>query len=243
MAVPPPDGRPPRVAGAPHLTALRPPTDRGGRPAGTERSTDPVSVVVLADDPITLDGTVAFLRSNPLISVVGDDRLTEADVVLILVSPEGTDEALARLGRRDAWQRPSQRLILVADSVSEYQLMRAVAHGLTDVLPRAQSDLGAIADAVCDRRQRTGVADSLVTLLHHLQRDILEPHRLNAAGFDAREMSILRMLADGWSTGEVAKELGYSERTIKNAIHTMLARLGLRNRTHAVAHAIRSGTV
>jgi len=53
----------------------------------------------------------------------------------------------------------------------------------------------------------------------------------------------LRLLADGMDTGQIAQRLSYSERTVKNILQGMLTRLGLRNRTHAVAHAIRLGLI
>jgi len=51
------------------------------------------------------------------------------------------------------------------------------------------------------------------------------------------------MLADGATTSEIARELSYSERTIKNAIQALTARLQLRNRSHAVAYAVRQGLI
>ncbi|MFF9488179.1 helix-turn-helix transcriptional regulator [Streptomyces sp. NPDC014676] len=47
------------------------------------------------------------------------------------------------------------------------------------------------------------------------------------------------MLAEGMTTSEVARRLNHSERTIKSVPHDVITRLGLRNRTQAVAYAIR----
>jgi DNA-binding NarL/FixJ family response regulator len=58
-----------------------------------------------------------------------------------------------------------------------------------------------------------------------------------------RELAVLRMVADGRSTHEIARALSYSERTIKNAIHDLVTRLQLRNRSHAVAYAVRAGLI
>ena len=63
------------------------------------------------------------------------------------------------------------------------------------------------------------------------------------AGWSAREIEVLRLLANGLSTREVARRLAYSERTIKNVVYDLTARHGLRNRTHAVAVAVRAGLV
>jgi DNA-binding NarL/FixJ family response regulator len=68
-------------------------------------------------------------------------------------------------------------------------------------------------------------------------------HPLPATGVDRREREVLRLMADGMSTREVAGEMNYSERTIKNVLQDLTARLHLRNRTHAVAYAVRHGWI
>lgn len=54
-----------------------------------------------------------------------------------------------------------------------------------------------------------------------------------------RQRQILQLLADGESTTVAARELDLSEETVKTHIKTALARLGARNRTHAVSLALR----
>jgi DNA-binding NarL/FixJ family response regulator len=54
-----------------------------------------------------------------------------------------------------------------------------------------------------------------------------------------RQREILQLLADGGSTVAAARELGLSEETVKTHTKNVLARLGARNRTHAVAIALR----
>jgi two-component system NarL family response regulator len=54
-----------------------------------------------------------------------------------------------------------------------------------------------------------------------------------------RQREILQLLADGGSTVAAARELGLSEETVKTHTKNVLARLSARNRTHAVAIALR----
>jgi DNA-binding NarL/FixJ family response regulator len=54
-----------------------------------------------------------------------------------------------------------------------------------------------------------------------------------------RQYEILQLLADGESTTVAARELDLSEETVKTHIKTALARLGAKNRTHAVAIVLR----
>lgn len=58
-----------------------------------------------------------------------------------------------------------------------------------------------------------------------------------------REVAVLALVADGLSTREVARRLAYSERTIKNILQDLTTRYGLRNRTQAVAWALRNGWI
>jgi len=54
---------------------------------------------------------------------------------------------------------------------------------------------------------------------------------------------VLALLAEGYPTREIAQRLSYSERTIKNVVQEITTRLQLRNRTQAVAYAIRRGWI
>ena len=58
-----------------------------------------------------------------------------------------------------------------------------------------------------------------------------------------RQREILQLIADGESTTVAARELGLSEETVKTHTKNMLARLGARNRTHAVAIALRESLI
>ena len=58
-----------------------------------------------------------------------------------------------------------------------------------------------------------------------------------------REHDVLELLAEGNSTREIAQQLCYSERTIKNVVQDITTRLRVRNRTQAVAYAVRHGWI
>ncbi len=60
---------------------------------------------------------------------------------------------------------------------------------------------------------------------------------------DARAKRLLELMADGWSTREIAAEMGYSERTIKKLITGLQDQLAARNRIQIVAQAIRRGLI
>jgi DNA-binding NarL/FixJ family response regulator len=69
------------------------------------------------------------------------------------------------------------------------------------------------------------------------------PPRGSRGKLTRRQREILQLLADGGSTVAAARELGLSEETIKTHTKNALARLEARNRTHAVAIAIRESLI
>jgi DNA-binding NarL/FixJ family response regulator len=67
------------------------------------------------------------------------------------------------------------------------------------------------------------------------------PH--DAQRFTPREVDVLRLLADGASTRDIAERMNYSERTVKNIVHDLLVKLRGRTRAQAVAVAARRGVI
>jgi len=61
---------------------------------------------------------------------------------------------------------------------------------------------------------------------------------LPTAELGARELSILRLMAGGYSNKEIARSLFLAEGTVKNYVSEILAKLGTRDRTRAVLKAI-----
>ena len=69
------------------------------------------------------------------------------------------------------------------------------------------------------------------------------PARPPAPPLSEREQRVLALLADGHQTREIATELCYSERTIKNVLHDIVTKLNVRSRSHAIAYAVREGLI
>jgi DNA-binding NarL/FixJ family response regulator len=206
-----------------------------------------VSVAVLAGDPVTGQGAAAFLSTCPGIEVLSADRQHQAEVVLILVD-QVTEETLHWMQQAAGRTRQGARFVLVGDGIREQHVLRAVTFGLVSVVPRHEADFDRILHAIeavrDDRLEMPDVALGwLVKQVRAIQHEVLEPMGMTPAGLEAREADVLRLLAEGMGTLEIAAELNYSERTVKNIIHGVLTRWQLRNRAHAVAFALRTGAI
>jgi DNA-binding NarL/FixJ family response regulator len=80
-------------------------------------------------------------------------------------------------------------------------------------------------------------------LAHERFVDPAVPPKGSRGKLTRRQRQILQMLSDGGTTTAAARELGLSEETVKTHTKHALARLGARNRTHAVAIALRESLI
>jgi len=63
----------------------------------------------------------------------------------------------------------------------------------------------------------------------------------NLNSLSERETEIVKLIAEGRSNREISATLGLSEKTIKNHISRIFAKLHITARTQAVVHAIKTG--
>ncbi|WP_404867714.1 LuxR C-terminal-related transcriptional regulator [Kitasatospora griseola] len=212
-------------------------------PAQTAR---PTPVAVHALDPLSRAGVVSYLRQCPEISLVEEDHHQAGTGVALLVADTFDEAAMAGLSRLVKAERT--RVVLILDRIQEPELLNVVSLGVTTILWRREVTGERLRQAV--RTAVRGHGDLPPDLLGKLigcmgRRRTGDGPDNNPAdyGMLPREVDVLRLVADGMDTGEIAVKLLYSERTIKNIIHTVTTRFQLRNRAHAVAYALREGYI
>ncbi|MEU0535862.1 helix-turn-helix transcriptional regulator [Amycolatopsis tolypomycina] len=191
---------------------------------------DQVRVAAWASDPIALAGLINHLKSRPELLVLPRARRGEAAVLVFAVG-EVDREAVAAL-RAAAAESPAA-IVLVAGHVDPAHVGLLADCHVSAVLPRTALDR-LTANVLAAARGRTSPLRAQVEAL-------AAEH--GAAALTPREVDVLRLMAEGWDTAEIAGKLCYSERTVKNVIYAMTNRLNLRNRPHAVAYAVRAGVI
>lgn len=202
-----------------------------------------IPVFVYAEDPISQAGVASQLRPRPELRVEDD---VDAAAVAIVV----TDEVDAQiLNVVKAIQRNGcPRVVMVIARLDDNALLQAVEAGVSGLLRRseAQSEhlvAAIVAAAAGDGTVPPDLLGRLLEQIGRLQRQVLAPRGLTFSGMAERELEVLRLVADGMDTAEIAGKLSYSERTVKGVIHDVTTRLQLRNRSHAVAYAVREGLI
>jgi DNA-binding NarL/FixJ family response regulator len=209
------------------------------------RGSDRIAVRITAADPVSQAGIDGQLRYRPEVRLLPDDARAEADVTII-VADEVDDAALSMI--RTPQRNGGSRVVLVAARLDDGGLLAAVEAGVCGLVRRSEATperLVAVVRAALagDGSMPPDLLGRLLDQVGSLQRQLLEPRGLSFNGLTHREVQVLGLVADGFSTREIAERLAYSERTIKNVIHDLTTRLQLRNRAHAVAYAVRRGLI
>lgn len=172
-----------------------------------------------------------------------NDALAGADLVIVDSSePEGR-QFIRRV--REALCVP---VIAFSARCDEEGVLAAVEAGAMGVLSKDSITPETLCSTVAAVLQGAGVMSPevlgiLLSGLNRVSREVLEPRGLSLSRLTTRERQVLRLIAQGHATHEVARELCYSERTVKNVLHDVVTKLGARSRSHAVADAVRQGLI
>ncbi|OLF15570.1 hypothetical protein BU204_21785 [Actinophytocola xanthii] len=132
------------------------------------------------------------------------------------------------------------RLVVVADSVEAGEVLRAVRAGALALL-ESTADPARLAAAVRAAARGEGRLPHAV-LLALLDRPAPPPPAV-LSPLTARQTAVLELVAEGHGNAAIARALSCSAHTVKNVIYDLMARLQVRNRSHAVARAVRAGLI
>jgi len=201
--------------------------------------------IVLADDhPVVREGLRAMLSAEPDLDVVADASSgPQAEALAAELRPDIVlmDLRMPGGGGVDSIVRMTEaglpcRVIVLTTYDTDRDILRAVEAGaagyLLKDLPR-----GALADAVrAAARGETVLAPAVAARLVDRLRATPERPRLSA-----REVAVLRLVADGCTNAEIGRRLFIGESTVKTHLLRAFGKLGVADRTAAVTCAMRFG--
>ncbi len=206
---------------------------------------DRIPVAVHAPDPISREGALSQLRGYPEIDL-REESDTGPGRVALFIADTLDEAALTRLRR--LVRSEGGRAVLVVGALREAELLDVIECGVGAIVWRGEATAPRLMQAVVAAARGDG--DLPADLIGRLVEQVGTLHRsaagrvgVHASGLAPREVDVLRLVAEGLDTGEIAGKLSYSERTVKNVMHGLTTRLHLRNRAHAVAHALREGYI
>jgi len=212
----------------------------------------PIRVLIADDHAMFRSGLRAVLEAHPdteCVSDVGDGRTAVAEAARLRPDVAILDVRMPKLDGLAATEAivaaGGIRVLVLTTYDSETSLARALAAGASGFLLKtlppeeliAAVRVAARGDAVIDPSMTRRLAGRLAGTL----TAAAEPPEL--AALTAREHEVLLLLADARSNSEIAAALCVGEETVKTHVSRILAKLGVRDRIHAVVYAHQHGLV
>lgn len=202
----------------------------------------PIRIFIVDDHAVVRLGLKTMLESEADMKVVGSaasgSEALEAipkllpDVVLVdLRMREMSGHTLLNELRRSS---PQVRSVVLTTYHSDEDVFGAMKAGAMAYILKSSS-LEQVTDAI--RKVHAGGS----SIPAHIAQQLAQ--RLARHPLSARELEILRLIARGMKNREIAEKLCISENTVRNHVVSLLEKLGVRDRTEAIAVASQQGLV
>ena len=200
----------------------------------------PFNVLLVDDHKIMRDGIRAILRHNEEFVIVGEAesgseavqlcRRKKPDIVLMDIGMPGLNgiEATQEILRHV----PETRIIILSMYDDEHSVVSAIRSGARAFVLKRASD-NDLVDALRTVAKGGSYLSPQVSdkLLHRIQRGDLESKPLPSAleGLSPRELQVLRLVAEGKTSKEIAVMLDLGLQTVRSYRKTMMKKLGVNN--------------
>ena len=212
----------------------------------------PIAILLVDDHPLVREGVRMLLEAQPDMELVGEcadragalaalERL-RADLVLLDLDL-GADDGLALLG--EIVERDPEARVLVFTGLRDPDVHRqAIRLGAFGVVPKEQATsvlLAAIrkvhgGEAWIDRKVITSLLKDA-----RRTRGPDDPEQRKIAALTVREREIVALVAQGHGTRQLAERLGIADKTIRNHLVSIYAKLGVSDRLELAIYAGRHG--
>jgi DNA-binding NarL/FixJ family response regulator len=205
----------------------------------------PITVAIVDDHPVVLQGLEAMIDAEPDMAVVATARdgleavrrvvATHPDVVVMDVRMPGCDGVEA--ARQILAEHPGVRIILLSgeQDPSVVSALRAGAYGFLSKTSIAHGLVSGIRDAA---NGRPVIASALIGDVLDALRTTQTPSPLTG-----REREILEAVALGRTNEQIAHALAVSVSTVKSELATINEKIGASDRASALAVCFRNGWI
>lgn len=225
--------------------------DHSGSRIDTTKHTDVISVFIVDDHALLREGLRQLFTLEDDIQVIGEAsdgfsaieqiRQQAPDIVLMDIHLPIVDGIA--MTRQITAQFPEVAVIMLTMHAQQQQVVDAIKSGARGYLLKSSS-VHELAEALRvvhdgDIAITPSLTGALVNELRRFpEESIGTPH---LSQLSEKEIEIIRYLAAGMSNKEIAEQLAYSEKTVKNYLSVIFQKLHLRDRTQVAIFALRQG--
>lgn len=210
-----------------------------------------IEIFLVDDHAIVREGLRAVIGHEPDLSIVGEAsdgeeaitlvRRLKPDVILmdLLMPKKGGIDAI----REILEENPQQKILVLTSFAEVDRILPAIRSGALGYIIKNSSS-NELMKAIRD------VANGAVYMQPEIARQLFhglsnnqEPQKQPQDELSAREIEILKLVANGMTNEEIGDRLSISSRTVGVHVTHILEKLGINNRTQAALFALRSGLV
>jgi DNA-binding NarL/FixJ family response regulator len=216
----------------------------GSSPGGEAKS--PIAVFLLDDHEVVRRGVRDLLEAEPDIRVVGEAGTASSalaripalcpDVAVLDVRlPDGDGVSVCREIRSRMPQVACLMLTSFADDEALFDAVMAGAAGYVLKQIRGTDLVGAVRTVASGQSMLDPRAASQLMARLRDQQARRDP----LAGLSAQERRILELIGEGLTNRQIGERMFLAEKTVKNYVSALFAKLGMERRTQAAAYAVR----
>jgi NarL family two-component system response regulator LiaR len=209
-----------------------------------------IRLLIVEDHAVVRQSMRFLFDQEPDIEVVGEAATGSAALALALASGQQPDVVLLDLFLPDLdgitvlqrlrERRPDLPVVLLTSAPDDAHLLAALHAGATSYLQKTAEVGEVLATVRAAARGESALPPGVTTrLLAAMRARTREPQPLDR--LTPRERDVLAALAQGRANREIARTLRISEETVKSHVSSVLAKLGLADRTQAAIYALRHG--
>jgi DNA-binding NarL/FixJ family response regulator len=211
-----------------------------------------IRVVVTAISAVRRSGLEAIVRNNSSLKLAGSlptivgltTRIQELQPHVVIADLAHADTAF--FSAAIDLDRAGVGVVVLIDEPSVGWTARALQAGVRAILPRESSEDEIVSAVVAADRGLVLLDPEVTRELASQTRTVTSIAENVADGLEeltAREVEVLRLMAEGFGNKQIAAHLGISDHTVKFHISSILAKLSVSSRTEAVTQGIRLGLI
>lgn len=218
---------------------------------GEHLNSNVIRVLIVDDHPIVRRGLQSLLSSYSDIQVVGEAedgtmafaavKELNPDVILLDIQMAGLDGI--ELTSRILQNTPQIKIIILTAYNNEEYVLGAFRAGAYAYLLKNSLNETVVETIRQVHQGRRMLSPSLMDQVLRQLHTLAQAQASHERELSPDDIRVLALIANGTTNEEIAREVHWSESTVKRRIEEIMATLGARNRAHAVSIATKEGLI
>lgn len=211
----------------------------------------PIRILIVDDHPVVRQGLRSLLAGHPDLDIVGEAEdgsevlpfLSKNLIDVILLDIQMKKQSGIEVARRVRASHPGVKIIVLTTYDDESLLREAMEAGVHGYLLKSVSH-ETLPDSIRAVMQGEKLlSPKLVSTVVEQYQKLAQSQAQKDAGLTPEELQVLAAIAEGASNKDLSEKFFWSEATVKRRVQEIVEKMGVSNRTQAIAEALRKGWI